>query len=411
MHLSPRLANLPHTGRLRPLRPAVAPRKRHHRLLLISLDADAMTLSSCTPYMLCAEQIRYGFLNTRPAAPAQALVVLWRKRIEERGDVFGVRLPHAPAVRVPSLRGTAAPLLLTLSPSNSPHPFCVDENPRLTACTAWDCPSALRSHIASIVFDRLLWGRPELNARELHATTGLRLGTRSYNRRSLFYTSSAAIVRAYTHPHHLNHQEAQARIPDELPPPPILLPRISCVAPRSSSTPSTPTAPQSNRRRAPGQAACLLPACTICSRMAARAIRATTWKSLHARCSVPDAVGRPYARDRPGTHPSPSLHHQPHLGLSSPPDACACGTPRHHLHNVLRAQRARWSFPIAGAAFTASSRAKCVSNKCQSPGSMRILNTARTTPSKPALLRLRSTMRSIAKRSKCNDCSLSTTSP
>ncbi|KAJ7247458.1 hypothetical protein C8J57DRAFT_1240786 [Mycena rebaudengoi] len=30
------------------------------------------------------------------------------------------------------------------------HPFCVDENPRLAACTAWDCLPALRTHIASI---------------------------------------------------------------------------------------------------------------------------------------------------------------------------------------------------------------------------------------------------------------------
>ncbi|KAJ7688770.1 hypothetical protein B0H14DRAFT_3533109 [Mycena olivaceomarginata] len=35
---------------------------------------------------------------------------------------------------------------------DSPHPFCVDENPRLTAYTAWDCLPALRTHIASIVF-------------------------------------------------------------------------------------------------------------------------------------------------------------------------------------------------------------------------------------------------------------------
>ncbi|KAJ7863644.1 hypothetical protein B0H14DRAFT_3862797 [Mycena olivaceomarginata] len=69
--------------------------------------------------------------------------------------------------------------------------------------------------------------------------------------------------------------------------------------------------------------------------------------------------------------------------LLSPPDACACGTPWHHLHYLLRAQCAQWSFPIAGAAFIASSRAKCVCNKSLSPiqtHAGRIINTARTTP-------------------------------
>jgi hypothetical protein len=49
--------------------------------------------------------------------------------------------------------------------------------------------------------------------------------------------------------------------------------------------------------------------------------------------------------------------------LPSPPDACACRTPWHQLHHLLRAQYAQWSFLIAGTAFIASSRAKCVSNK------------------------------------------------
>jgi hypothetical protein len=35
----------------------------------------------------------------------------------------------------------------------------------------------------------------------------------------------------------------------------------------------------------------------------------------------------------------------------------------HHLHHLLCAQCTQWSFPIAGAAFIASSRAKCVSSK------------------------------------------------
>ncbi|KAJ7351200.1 hypothetical protein DFH08DRAFT_1078337 [Mycena albidolilacea] len=48
--------------------------------------------------------------------------------------------------------------------------------------------------------------------------------------------------------------------------------------------------------------------------------------------------------------------------------ACACRTPQHHLHHLLRA---RWLFPTAGAPFIASSRTKCVSSKYHSPRSTR----------------------------------------
>ncbi|KAJ7804322.1 hypothetical protein B0H14DRAFT_3883504 [Mycena olivaceomarginata] len=48
--------------------------------------------------------------------------------------------------------------------------------------------------------------------------------------------------------------------------------------------------------------------------------------------------------------------------------ACACRTPQHHFHHLLRA---RWSFPTAGAAFIASSHAKCVSSKYHYPRSTR----------------------------------------
>ncbi|KAJ7746235.1 hypothetical protein B0H14DRAFT_456235 [Mycena olivaceomarginata] len=62
----------------------------------------------------------------------------------------------------------------------------------------------------------------------------------------------------------------------------------------------------------------------------------------------------------------------------APPDACAYITPCHHLHHLLRAQRARSSFPIAVAAFIASSRAGWVSCKIHTRAG-RILNMARTT--------------------------------
>ncbi|KAJ7812981.1 hypothetical protein B0H14DRAFT_3751489 [Mycena olivaceomarginata] len=48
--------------------------------------------------------------------------------------------------------------------------------------------------------------------------------------------------------------------------------------------------------------------------------------------------------------------------------ACACLTLQQHLHHLLRA---RWSFPTPGAAFIASSRAKCVSSQHHSPRSTR----------------------------------------
>jgi hypothetical protein len=38
--------------------------------------------------------------------------------------------------------------------------------------------------------------------------------------------------------------------------------------------------------------------------------------------------------------------------LPSPPDAWTCRTPWHHLHHLLRAQCAQWSFPIARAALS-----------------------------------------------------------
>jgi hypothetical protein len=43
-----------------------------------------------------------------------------------------------------------------LSVDDSPPPFCVDENPRLTACTVRDCLPVLQTRIASIVRALLL---------------------------------------------------------------------------------------------------------------------------------------------------------------------------------------------------------------------------------------------------------------
>ncbi|KAJ6592988.1 hypothetical protein B0H19DRAFT_11680 [Mycena capillaripes] len=167
----------------------------------------------------------------------------------------------------------------------------------------WGLPTGLRTHIASIVFHHLLWRRPERNTRErtyrdpcrvlsyrlvLSArwhTLGVsttRLATLSHNRRFFFYTSSPAIHAPSTI---FRRRRSQ--------------PRISCVAHRPSSTPSTPTAPERSRRHAARLAA----ACCPRTRSAARAIRATTWNPLQC------AVRRPCARPRPSANPSPALRH------------------------------------------------------------------------------------------------------
>ncbi|KAJ7681583.1 hypothetical protein B0H17DRAFT_1205710 [Mycena rosella] len=96
---------------------------------------------------------------------------------------------------------------------------------------------------------------------------------------------------------------------------------------------------------------------------------------------------------RPGAHPSPSPHHQPHAQhatlpffvihaayiasprtathfSSVPPsllEARTCHAPRHHLHDLLCLQRAPWPFPIAGSVFIAFLRAKRVSRPRHMP--------------------------------------------
>ncbi|KAJ7272200.1 hypothetical protein C8J57DRAFT_1599241 [Mycena rebaudengoi] len=90
----------------------------------------------------------------------------------------------------------------TASTYSQPHPFCVDENPRLAACTAWDCLLALRTHIASTSGIHESTPTAINTAFSIHGVvpaTRLSLITRSHNRRSSFYTSSSAIVRAVTH--------------------------------------------------------------------------------------------------------------------------------------------------------------------------------------------------------------------
>ncbi|KAJ7846836.1 hypothetical protein B0H14DRAFT_3867590 [Mycena olivaceomarginata] len=122
---------------------------------------------------------------------------------------------------------------------------------------------------------------------------------------------------------------------------------------------------------------------TIYSTTTAHAIRPTTWTSPQTRSAV---SARPSCSTPRRPHVASSPSRTPWLFssvLPSLPDAWACRTPWHHPHHLLCAQCAQWSFPITGAAFIASSRAKCVCNKSLSPiytHAGRIINTARTTP-------------------------------
>ncbi|KAJ7794877.1 hypothetical protein B0H14DRAFT_3888571 [Mycena olivaceomarginata] len=90
--------------------------------------------------------------------------------------------------RFPSTQSRGPPLLMELSsyttektggrvkwvyrvPHAAPHAFCVDENPRLTVCTPWDCLPALQTHIASTVFHHLIWRRTAILAAFSHTTS------------------------------------------------------------------------------------------------------------------------------------------------------------------------------------------------------------------------------------------------
>ncbi|KAJ6592970.1 hypothetical protein B0H19DRAFT_1365224 [Mycena capillaripes] len=90
------------------------------------------------------------------AGPHHALL---RNRAEERSGC--IESPHALAVDVPSaasLRGAAAPLV-ALSADDSPHPFCVDENPHVRLGIAYGRCEPTSRALYSIIF----FGRRERN--------------------------------------------------------------------------------------------------------------------------------------------------------------------------------------------------------------------------------------------------------
>ncbi|KAJ7303143.1 hypothetical protein DFH08DRAFT_977213 [Mycena albidolilacea] len=234
--------------------------------------------------------------------------------------------------------------------------FCVDENPRLTACT---CIAYQRSEpifrTSYVPFDShrsslmiLLRNTRErtyaafshtaaFSIYDIVLATRLSLDT---HRRSFCYTSSLAI------------QEGPSTHPDDLPqrrPAAHLLRRSSFLHIVNADHAGAITA--------------------------SRTIRVTPRKSLHERYSVRNAARRPHARHRPGAHHRPSPHHQPptqhtfhaaHAAfIASPPHTCRA--PRHHLHDLLRLWRALLLFPISSASFIASLRGKRDSSRQDSP--------------------------------------------
>ncbi|KAJ7686751.1 hypothetical protein B0H14DRAFT_904326 [Mycena olivaceomarginata] len=104
--------------------------------------------------------------------------------------------------------------------------------------------------------------------------------------------------------------------------------------------------------------------------------------------------------------PPTSPRHLPHtvtLQQCTAVAACTCRTPQHHL------LRARWSFPTAGAAFIASSRAKCVSSKYHSPRPTRTPG-ASSTRHAPLLARAAATAAPHRPRHGCHPLSSSSLS-
>jgi hypothetical protein len=126
----------------------------------------------------------------------------------------------------------------------------------------------------------------------------------------------------------------------------------------------------------------LLPGGIIYSTTRARASRPTTWsRHRHARMflSLDTMAARTQARSAPLAaravrHAGPrrlvafphTMALQQRTAVTVRRHGCAYRTPLHYRPHLLRAQRTRWSFPIAGSAFTAPSRAKYISSKYHS---------------------------------------------
>ncbi|KAJ6464936.1 hypothetical protein C8R45DRAFT_1219833 [Mycena sanguinolenta] len=140
-----------------------------------------------------------------------------RKRVEERGS--DLRPPCA-RHKNPSLLGLGLPS---------------------RAAIFADGLSAIHESVPT-AFHEAFYATGSFSVQSVVSTTRRSLATHARNRRSFFWTSSPAIVRAHTPILVLTSKST---------PRPSAAPRISCVAPHPSSTPSTPTASERSRQHAP----------------------------------------------------------------------------------------------------------------------------------------------------------------
>ncbi|KAJ7759822.1 hypothetical protein B0H14DRAFT_3511290 [Mycena olivaceomarginata] len=298
--------------------------------------------------------------------------------------------PHAPAVCVPSppsLRGAAAPLVALSACVSLPHrrfevlqrPFSRSLRGRLVTPvlrrreSSAHCVYGLglparaanphREHrLLSSIFDGDLSGvhgsvptailaafshTPSFSVHGVVLATRLSLGTRSHNRRcqtvlqSQFeeHPARAHHVRISSSEALKNQEDASSPSrPSLATPPSIQQSRASSDAPDAFSAQSTPASLERSIRRAPQPAR---PGLAKAPRQHARSVTGVLYRPCHAQ------------------------------GLDTTP---------HHPHHLLRA---RWSFPMAGAAFIAPPAPSASPQVPLSPihtHAGRILNTARTTP-------------------------------
>ncbi|KAJ7759825.1 hypothetical protein B0H14DRAFT_383650 [Mycena olivaceomarginata] len=168
-------------------------------------------------------------------------------------------------------------------------------------------------------------------------------------------------------------------LPSLATPPSTQQSRASSDAPDTFSAQSTPASLERSLRRAPRPARPLAARGTIAIRHRRALPFLPCPRARHHAGTNTDPTALPAtraARDA-GVPRFVAFPHTVTLQQCTAVAACACRTPQHHLHHLLRARR---SFPTAGAAFIASSRVKSVSSKYYSPQSTRTPALACTAP-------------------------------
>ncbi|KAJ6592975.1 hypothetical protein B0H19DRAFT_1365228 [Mycena capillaripes] len=282
--------------------------------------------------ILGAADLAYHFPGSRPSSCTAEKAGGGAKWVYLRCVAF----PDAPAVRIPSEAS------FPFSADDSPHPFCVDENPRLSACAAWDCLHALRTHIASIssIFSGVIQrGIHESVPTAIHAAFS---HTGSFSVHSgvpwarLFSTQPLCV---HTLIPILTSKRAPARTLDDLP-----LPPFPAVGRRHAARLAAPLTARAHDLQHDGSA-----------RDLRHDLEAATYPLPRARRSARDAAEDPHAAfvSSPRTGPFSAVY-------QVPPSPLEARTSRAPLHHLPRLQRTPWPFPIASAAFVASSRTKSV---------------------------------------------------